>query len=78
MCIVIFIDFFIITDNIASESFVSQNPRGSTLATLAIDGITTTCSKIKGLDVAFQVDLKAKSIVTGVYILFGGMLVNDV
>lgn len=66
--------FFYITDNIASDGLVSQYPSGSQPASFANDGSKTSCSKTKGPNVTFQVDLKKESIVTGAYINFGGML----
>ncbi|CAC5421884.1 unnamed protein product [Mytilus coruscus] len=59
--------------NMASDGLVSQNPNGSLLAGLAIDGRETTCSSTRGTSVTFQVDLKKESIVTGLIILSGGM-----
>lgn len=65
---------FFTTDNIASYSLVSQYPSGGQPANRAKDGNKTTCSKTQGTSVTFQVDLKEKSVVTGLYILLGGML----
>lgn len=61
-----------ITDNLASNGVVSQNPSGGPPANLANDGTLTTCSKTKGSSVTFHVDLQEKSIVTGLFILLGG------
>ncbi|CAG2257239.1 PTPRT [Mytilus edulis] len=58
--------------NIASDGLVWQVPSGSTDAGLAIDGIETTCAKTTGTNVRFHVDLKEKSIVTGLYIILAG------
>ncbi|VDI55259.1 Hypothetical predicted protein [Mytilus galloprovincialis] len=58
--------------NIAYDSLVWQDPSGSQPADLAIDGDITTCSKTEGSSVKFQVDLKEKSIVTGLFIILGG------
>ncbi|XP_071121539.1 multiple epidermal growth factor-like domains protein 10 [Mytilus edulis] len=55
--------------NIASEGMVWQVPSGSIDDGLANDGIETTCTKITGPNVRFYVDLKEKSIVTGIYII---------
>ncbi|VDI27171.1 Hypothetical predicted protein [Mytilus galloprovincialis] len=60
-----------INDNIASESIVSQTPRGSQPASLANDGNAKSCSITKGTTVTLQVDLQKESIVIGVYITFG-------
>ncbi|CAC5418190.1 PTPRT [Mytilus coruscus] len=57
--------------NIASDGVVSQVPSGTQPANLASDGIRATCSKTRGSSVIFQVDLKEKSIVTGLFILLG-------
>ncbi|CAC5417490.1 unnamed protein product [Mytilus coruscus] len=57
--------------NIASDGLVSQYPSGNQPASFANDGNKRSCSKIKGTNVTFQVDLKKESIVTGVYITFG-------
>lgn len=65
-----------ITDNIASEGVVSQDPSGSQPASQANDGDITTCSKTKGSSITFQVDLQEISIVTGLFILLGGMLLT--
>ncbi|CAG2229398.1 unnamed protein product [Mytilus edulis] len=58
-------------DNIASDGLVSQYPSGGQSAYMANDGYKKTCSKTQGTIVTFQVDLKDKSIVTGLYILLG-------
>lgn len=52
---------------------VTQTPSGSLEASLAIDGRKTSCSRTQGETVIFQVDLLNTSIVTGVFISFGGM-----
>ncbi|CAC5418189.1 unnamed protein product [Mytilus coruscus] len=59
--------------NIASDGLVWQDPIGIKQANRANDGIKTTCSKTKGPSITFHVDLKEKSIVTGMYIILGGM-----
>lgn len=58
----------------ASDGLVWHNPiaSGGTSASQAHDGIVTTCSKIKGSSVTFHVDLKEKSIVTGLFVILGG------
>ncbi|CAG2232086.1 PTPRA [Mytilus edulis] len=61
-----------INDNLASGGVVSQNPSGGPPANLANDGIVTTCSKTKGPNVTFHVDLQEKCIVTGLLIVLGG------
>lgn len=66
------------TDNMASKRMVSQNPSGSQPASLANDGNKTSCSKTIGKNVTFQVDLMKESIVTGMYIIFGGMLLRNI
>ncbi|CAG2257240.1 MEGF10_11 [Mytilus edulis] len=55
--------------NIASEGMVWQAPSGSIDDGLANDGIEITCVKTAGTNVRFHVDLKEKSIVTGIYII---------
>lgn len=65
-----------ITDNMATESLVSQYPNGSEPANKANDGYKISCSRTQGHNVEFQVDLKKESIVTGIYITLGGMFVN--
>lgn len=65
-----------ITDNLASDSSVSQNPSGSHAASLAIDGNKTSCSKTQGRNSTFQIDLNKASVVTGLLITFGGMFVK--
>ncbi|VDI58306.1 Hypothetical predicted protein, partial [Mytilus galloprovincialis] len=57
-----------INDNIAYDGLEWLVPSGSTDAGLANDGIETTCAKPTG-HVRFHVDLKEKSIVTGMYII---------
>ncbi|CAC5362801.1 unnamed protein product [Mytilus coruscus] len=57
--------------NVAYDGLVFQYPSGSQPANLANDGDITYCSKTKGLNVTFQVDIKEKSISTGMYIAFG-------
>lgn len=64
----------VIADNIAYDSLVWQDPSGSQTAEQAKDGDITTCSKTIGSSVKFQIDLKEKSIVTGLFIILGGML----
>lgn len=64
-----------ISDNLASDSLVSQNPSGISRASLAIDGNKTSCSTTIGNTVAYMVDLKNASIVTGLILTFGGMFV---
>ena len=61
----------------AYDSSVLINPNSSYPGSLANDGNKISCSKTKGPIVTFQVDLKEESIVTGVYILFGGKLVKQ-
>lgn len=61
----------------ASDGVVWQIPSGHPPASLANDGNIKSCSKTKGSSVKFQVDIKEESIVTGLYIILGGMLVND-
>lgn len=68
--------YLFITDNIASEGVVTQNPSGSQPASQANDGDITTCSTTKGSSVKFQVDLQEISVVTGLFILLGGMLLK--
>ncbi|CAC5395240.1 unnamed protein product [Mytilus coruscus] len=63
--------------NMASDGLVWQDPSGYQQANLANDGIKATCSKTKGSTVTFHVDLMAKSIVTGMYIILGGMLLKN-
>ncbi|CAC5421893.1 unnamed protein product [Mytilus coruscus] len=63
--------------NIAYDGFVTQVPSGSKDAGLVNDGIETTCSKTTGHNVTFQVELKEKSIVTGMYIILAGMLLKN-
>ena len=62
-----------LTVNLASDSLVLQDPKGSQPANLANDGNTTSCSKTQGHNITFQVDLKTESLVTGMYITAGGM-----
>lgn len=62
-----------ITDNIAFDGLISQKPSGGPPAHYANDGIQTTCSKTTGPSVTFHVDLKQKSIVTGLFFILGGM-----
>ncbi|CAC5398621.1 unnamed protein product [Mytilus coruscus] len=57
--------------NMASDGLVLQTPSGSEPASLANDGNKRSCSITQGPAVTFQVDLKKKSIVIGVYITFG-------
>ncbi|CAC5418182.1 MEGF10_11 [Mytilus coruscus] len=57
--------------NIAYDGVVWQSPSGSQQADLANDGNKTSCSKTIGSSVAFHVELKGKSIVTGMYIILG-------
>ncbi|CAC5395241.1 unnamed protein product [Mytilus coruscus] len=57
--------------NMAYDGLVSQYPSGSQFAGLATDGNKFSCSKTKGHNVTFQVDLKEESIVTGLFILLG-------
>ncbi|XP_071121659.1 multiple epidermal growth factor-like domains protein 6 [Mytilus edulis] len=57
--------------NIAYDSLVWQDPSGSQPAEQAKDGDITTCSKTIGSSVKFQIDLKEKSIVTGLFIILG-------
>ncbi|XP_052087518.1 receptor-type tyrosine-protein phosphatase T-like [Mytilus californianus] len=57
--------------NIAYDGLVWQSPSGSQQADLANDGNKTSCSKTIGSSVAFHVELKGKSIVTGIYIILG-------
>lgn len=64
----------VIADNIAYDSSVWQDPSGSQPAEQAKDGDIKTCSKTMGSSVKFQVDLTEKSIVTGLFIILGGML----
>lgn len=59
---------FYIIDNLATDALVSQNPIGTKPTNLAIDGDKSTCSKTKGTDVWFQVDLTEIRIVTELYI----------
>ncbi|CAC5417493.1 unnamed protein product [Mytilus coruscus] len=59
--------------NMASDGLVELIPKGSQPGSLANDGNKTSCSKTMGPTVTFQVDLQTKSIVTGVYITFGGI-----
>ncbi|CAC5417488.1 unnamed protein product [Mytilus coruscus] len=59
--------------NIASAGIVAQTPNGNQPSSLANDGNKTSCSKTKGPNVTFQIDLQKKSIVTEVHITFGGM-----
>ncbi|XP_071132561.1 receptor-type tyrosine-protein phosphatase F-like [Mytilus edulis] len=54
--------------NIATDALVSQNPIGTKPTNLAIDGDKSTCSKTKGTDVWFQVDMTEIRIVTEFYI----------
>ncbi|CAG2194766.1 MEGF10_11 [Mytilus edulis] len=61
-----------INDNLASDSLVSQNPSSISRASLAIDGNKTSCSTTIGNTVAYMVDLKNASIVTGLMLTFGG------
>lgn len=61
-----------ITDNMASDGLVRQVPSGGPPANQAKDGMVTTCSKTKGSNVTFHVDLQEKSIVTGLFIILGG------
>lgn len=58
----------------ASDGLVEQTPNGSQPGSLVTDGNKTSCTKTEGTPVTFQVDLQTKSILTGVYITFGGML----
>ncbi|XP_063398312.1 cell death abnormality protein 1-like [Mytilus trossulus] len=57
--------------NLASDSLVTQSPSGSLVASLAIDGNKTSCSRTQGPTVAFQIDLIDESIVTGISLTFG-------
>ncbi|VDI14938.1 Hypothetical predicted protein [Mytilus galloprovincialis] len=63
--------------NLASDGLVVQYPSGNEPARFANDGSKKSCSKTKGPNVTFQVDLKKESIVTGVYITFGKDTTND-
>ncbi|CAG2213411.1 unnamed protein product [Mytilus edulis] len=63
--------------NIASDGLVWQFPSGSTDAGLANDGIETTCAKTEGSNVRFHVDLKEKSIVTGMYFILADGTTTD-
>lgn len=67
-----------ISDSIATDASVSQSPSGSASANLANDGRITSCSNTKGNNIQFQVDLNKESIVKGMYITFGGMLINNI
>lgn len=60
-----------------SDSLVTQTPSGSQPASLANDGDKRSCSITKGFPLVFQVDIKRESIVQGVYITVGGMLINS-
>ncbi|CAC5388871.1 Tyrosine-protein phosphatase 2,Tyrosine-protein phosphatase corkscrew,Tyrosine-protein phosphatase non-receptor type 6 [Mytilus coruscus] len=64
--------------NVAYHGSVFQYPSGSQPAELANDGEVTSCSKTKGINITFQVDLKNKSILTGMYITFGGVTTKEV
>ncbi|XP_076114506.1 uncharacterized protein LOC143082356 [Mytilus galloprovincialis] len=55
--------------NIAYNGLAWLVPSGSTDAGLANDGIETTCAKTTGSNFRFHVDLKEKSIATGMYII---------
>ncbi|XP_071169585.1 uncharacterized protein [Mytilus edulis] len=66
-----------INDNIAYDGHVGQVPSGSTDDGLANDGIETTCVKTTGPNVRFHVDLKEKSIVTGMYIILADGTTTD-
>lgn len=66
----------LITDNVVSDALVNQYPSGEKPASLAKDGDITTCSKTKGMYITFQVELQKTSIVKGMYINFGGMVIE--
>lgn len=67
-----------ISDSIATDASVSQSPSGSASADLANDGSISSCSNTKGNNIQFQVDLNKESIVKGMYITFGGMLIINI
>ncbi|CAC5421896.1 unnamed protein product [Mytilus coruscus] len=60
--------YVFINNKIATNALLSQNPIGTKSDKLAEDGDKTTCSKTKGTDVWFQVDMTEIRIVTELYL----------
>lgn len=68
------LNMILLTDNLAFDSSILVNSNETELASLVNDGNLTSCVAIRGSEIWVQVDLKAVTIVTEMYITLIGML----
>ncbi|CAG2221609.1 unnamed protein product [Mytilus edulis] len=68
------LNMILLTDNLAFDSSILLNSNGTELASLVNDGNLTSCVATRGSEIWVQVDLKAVTIVTEIYITLTGML----